>query len=182
MLFITDKPVSMNELQENHRSDVEKDCARRCSSKDVEILSQSMETIKQPTSEPSKEKKGPRIPMVRGPRIRRHSSYEPNLDDILEDDECGVKVRERNRDLAEIHRERARNSGMLKHDRDGRAWRKKHFAINNNYSRPRSYTAWWGPRSSLCCEDGLTFSFQSRGVKEPCAKTRIVEKICNMTS
>lgn len=76
---------------------------------------------------------------VKGGRIRRHSSYEPNLDDILEEDVDG-NGREHNRDLAEIHRERARNSRVLKKDREGRTWRKRHF-VNNNYTRPRSYTA-----------------------------------------
>ena len=137
MLFITDKPVSMNEWKETHRADVEKTYAHKCSNMDVEILSQSMEA-NQTNLEQAKQQSFP--PQVRGPRIRRHSSYEPNLDDILEDEEDGTKGRERNRDLAEIHRERARNSGLLKHDREGRTWRRRHF-VNNNYSRPRSYTA-----------------------------------------
>lgn len=142
MLFITDKPVSMKEWKENNRTDVEEDCARKCSSKDVEILSQSMQTKSQANPEASKRQSTPRFSKrSRGTRVRRHSSYEPNLDDILEDEEDEGKVHSQNRDLAEIHRERARNSGMLKHDRNGRSWRKKHF-VNNNYSRPRSYTAW----------------------------------------
>lgn len=141
MLFITDKPVSMKEWRENNRTDVEEDCARKCSSKDVEILSQSMQTKTQANPEASKSHSAPRFSKRnRSIRVRRHSSYEPNLDDILEDEEDEGKAHSQNRDLAEIHRERARNSGMLKHDRNGRSWRKKHFA-NNNYSRPRSYTA-----------------------------------------
>ena len=136
MLFITDKPVSMNEWTEIHRADVEKVYARKSSNEDVEILSQSMEASQASCDEP-KQQNFP--PQVKGSRIRRHSSYEPNLDDILEEEDDG-SVRERNRDLAEIHRERARNSGVLKRDREGRTWRKRHF-VNNNYSRPRSYTA-----------------------------------------
>ena len=137
MLFITDKPVSMNEWKETHRADVEKVYAHKCSNEDVEILSQSMEA-NQTNLEHTKQQTVP--PHVKGPRIRRHSSYEPNLDDILEDEEDDAKGQERNRDLAEIHRERARNSGFLKRDREGRTWRRRHF-VNNNYSRPRSYTA-----------------------------------------
>lgn len=136
MLFITDKPVSMNEWKEIHRADVEKVYARKSSNEDVEILSQSMDQANQTNFESTKEQSVP--PQVKGHRIRRHSSYEPNLDDILEDEE--EDGRARNRDLAEIHRERARNSGILKRDREGRTWRKRHF-VNNNYSRPRSYTA-----------------------------------------
>lgn len=137
MLFITDKPVSMNEWKEIHRADAEKVYARKSSNEDVEILSKSMEAS-QTSIEPAKQQNTP--PQVKGSRIRRHSSYEPDLDDILEeDDDCSGR-REHSRDLAEIHRERARNSGLLKRDREGRTWRKRHFA-NNNYSRPRSYTA-----------------------------------------
>jgi len=135
MLFITDKPVSMNEWKETYRAEVENVYAHKCSDEDVEILSQSMEA-NQTSFQPTKQQSIP--PQVKGPRIRRHSSYEPNLDDILEDEEVDGKEQERN--LAEIHRERARNSGMLKRDRDGRTWRKRHF-VNNNFSRPRSYTA-----------------------------------------
>lgn len=137
MLFITDKPVSMNEWKETHRADVEKVYARKSSNEDVQILSQSMEA-NQTGLESEKQHGGP--PQVKGSRIRRHSSYEPNLDDIQEDEEVDAKGREQNRDLAEIHRERARNSGFLKRDREGRTWRKRHF-VNNNYARPRSYTA-----------------------------------------
>lgn len=136
MLFVTDKPVSMNEWKEIQRADVEKVYARKSSSKDVEILRQSMET-NQARCEVAKQQNAP--VQVKGGRIRRHSSYEPNLDDILEEDVDG-NGREHNRDLAEIHRERARNSGVLKKDREGRTWRKRHF-VNNNYTRPRSYTA-----------------------------------------
>lgn len=135
MLFITDNPVSMNELKEVHRADVEKVYARKSSNEDVEILSKSMEASKA-SIEPTKQQNTP--PQVKGSRIRRHSSYEPDLDDILEEEDGSG--REHNRDLAEIHRERARNSGILKRDREGRTWRKRHFG-NNNYSRPRSYTA-----------------------------------------
>lgn len=140
MLFITDKAVSMNEWKETHRADVEKVYALKCSNEDVEIMSQSMEA-NQTNIETAKQQNVRRVPpQVKGPRIRRHSSYEPNLDDILEDEEDEGKGSGRNRDLAKIHRERARNSGLLKHDRDGRTWRRRHF-MNNNYSRPRSYTA-----------------------------------------
>lgn len=136
MLFVTDKPVSMNEWKEIQRADVEKVYARKSSSEDVEILRQSMET-NQARCEVAKQQNAPI--QVKGGRIRRHSSYEPNLDDILEEDFDG-NGREHNRDLAEIHRERARNSRVLKKDREGRTWRKRHF-VNNNYTRPRSYTA-----------------------------------------
>lgn len=136
MLFVTDKPVSMNEWKEIQRADVEKVYARKSSRKDVEILSQSMETS-QASCEVAKQQNAP--VQVKCGRIRRHSSYEPNLDDILEEDVDG-NGREHNRDLADIHRERARNSGVLKKDREGRTWRKKNF-VNNNYTRPRSYTA-----------------------------------------
>ena len=136
MLFVTDKPVSMNEWKEIQRADVEKVYARKSSSEDFEILRQSMET-NQARCEVAKQQNAP--VQVKGGRIRRHSSYEPNLDDILEEDVDG-NGREHNRDLAEIHRERARNSGVLKKDREGRTWRKRHF-VNNNYTRPRSYTA-----------------------------------------
>lgn len=136
MLFITDKPVSMNEWKETQRADAEKVYARKSSNEDVEILSKSMEAS-QTSFEPTKQQTVP--PQVKGSRIRRHSSYEPDLDDILEEDDDG-NGRERVRDLAEIHRERARNSGILKRDREGRTWRKRNFG-NNNYSRPRSYTA-----------------------------------------
>lgn len=136
MLFVTDKPVSMNEWKEIQRADVEKVYARKSSSEDVEILRQSMET-NQARCEVAKQQNVPI--QVKGGRIRRHSSYEPNLDDILEEDVDG-NGREHNRDLAEIHRERARNSRVLKKDREGRTWRKRHF-VNNNYTRPRSYTA-----------------------------------------
>ena len=136
MLFVTDKPVSMNEWKEIQRADVEKVYARKSSSEDVEILRQSMET-NQARCEVGKQQNAP--VQVKGGRIRRHSSYEPNLDDILEEDVDG-NGREHNRDLAEIHRERARNSRLLKKDREGRTWRKRHF-VNNNYTRPRSYTA-----------------------------------------
>lgn len=135
MLFLTDKPVSMNEWKESHRADAEKVYARKSSNADVEILSQSMEAS-QTSFEPTKQQNVP--PQVKGSRIRRHSSYEPNLDDIFEDEEDDGSGHERN--LAEIHRERARNSGILKRDREGRTWRKRNF-VNNNYSRPRSYTA-----------------------------------------
>lgn len=136
MLFVTDKPVSMNEWKEIQRADVEKVYAHKSSSEDVEILRQSMET-NQARCEVAKQQNAPI--QVKGGRIRRHSSYEPNLDDILEEDVDG-NGREHNRDLAEIHRERARNSRVLKKDREGRTWRKRHF-VNNNYTRPRSYTA-----------------------------------------
>ena len=136
MLFVTDKPVSMNEWKEIQRADVEKVYARKSSREDVEILRQSMET-NQARCEVAKQQNAPI--QVKGGRIRRHSSYEPNLDDILEEDVDG-NGREHNRDLAEIHRERARNSRVLKKDREGRTWRKRHF-VNNNYTRPRSYTA-----------------------------------------
>lgn len=137
MLFITDNPVSMNELKEVHRADVEKVYARKSSNEDVEILSKSMEAS-QASFEPTKQQNTP--PQVKGSRIRRHSSYEPDLDDILEEDDDASGRERINRDLADIHRERARNSGILKRDREGRTWRKRHFG-NNNYSRPRSYTA-----------------------------------------
>lgn len=137
MLFITDKPVSMNEWKETHRADVEKGCARKSSKEDVEILSQSMEA-NQAAVEGMKSRVPP--PQVKGGRIRRHSSYEPNLDDILEDEEQKAKGRVQSRNLAEIHRERARDSGFLKRDREGRTWRRRHF-VNNNCPRARSYTA-----------------------------------------
>ena len=136
MLFITDKPVSMNEWKETRRAEAEKVYARKSSNEDVEILSKSMEAS-QTSFEPTKQQTV--LPQVKGSRIRRHSSYEPDLDDILEEDDDG-NGQERVRDLAEIHRERARNSGILKRDREGRTWRKRNFE-NNNYSRPRSYTA-----------------------------------------
>ena len=137
MLFITDKPVSMNEWKETHRADVEKVCARKSSTEDVEILSQSMEANKA-VVEGKKSRVTP--PQVKGGRIRRHSSYEPNLDDILEDEEQKAKERAQSRNLAEIHRERARDSGFLKRDREGRTWRRRNF-VNNNCPRARSYTA-----------------------------------------
>lgn len=137
MLFITDNPVPMNEWKETHRTDVEKVCARKSSKKDVEILSQSMEA-NQAVVGGMKSHVPP--PQVKGGRIRRHSSYEPNLDDILEDEEQNAKGRTESRNLAEIHRERARDSGFLKRDREGRTWRRRHF-VNKNCSRARSYTA-----------------------------------------
>lgn len=120
--------MSMNEWKETRRAEAEKVYARKSSNEDVEILSKSMEASQQTVP-----------PQVKGSRIRRHSSYEPDLDDILEEDDDG-SGQERVRDLVEIHRERARNSGILKRDREGRTWRKRNFG-NNNYSRPRSYTA-----------------------------------------
>ena len=136
MLFITDKPVSMNEWKETQRAEAEKVYARKSSNEDVEILSKSMEAS-QTSFELTKQQTVP--PQAKGSRIRRHSSYEPDLDDILEEDDDG-NGQQRVRDLAEIHRERARNSGILKRGREGRTWRKRNFG-NNNYSRPRSYTA-----------------------------------------
>ena len=137
MLFITDNPVPMNEWKETHRADVEKVCARKSSKEDVEILSQSMEA-NQAVVGGMKSHVPP--PQVKGGRIRRHSSYEPNLDDILEDEEQTAKGRAESRNLAKIHRERARDSGFLNRDCEGRTWRRRHF-VNKNCARARSYTA-----------------------------------------
>ena len=135
MLFIADVPVSMTDLGNIHRADVEKAYERKISTRDAEIIYQSLEASQKikdsDTKNPTPNNQGPKVA-----RIRRHS-YEPNLDKILEEDDEGHE-----RDLADIHRERALNAGVLRRSNDsGRSWRKLHY-LNNNMRRPRAYTAW----------------------------------------
>lgn len=140
MICIPDKPVSMTEWTHIRRVDVESVFAIRSSPEEESIIEKSLELHEQNAEKPEKPQ-----PVhgknVKGSRIRRHSSYEPSLDDIKEEgyhDSC-VEVEER--DLAAVHRERAFNSKSFKQNRsEGRHFRKKQFEKLSMFSRPRSLT------------------------------------------
>lgn len=132
MIFIADVPVAMTDLSKIHRADVEKVYARKSSLEDAQIIDQSMEANQKIKVDP-KAQVSSQVGKVG--RTRRHSSYEPNLDDILEEENDNPE-----RDLAAIHRERALNAGVVKRNDSGRSWRKYRY-LNNN-TRPRAYTAW----------------------------------------
>jgi len=133
MICITDKPVAMTDWTHIHRTDVEHIYAIKSSPEEESIIEKSIETHNQ-----NADKRPQHGQNVKGSRIRRHSSYEPSLDDIKEEGH-DVLVEEE-KDLASVHRERAFNSvSYHKRKSEGRHFRKKMY--NKSFTaRPRAFT------------------------------------------
>lgn len=135
MICIPDKPVAMTEWTHIRRSDVESVYAIRSSPEEESIIEKSIE--KQQNADKPQPLHGKN---VKGSRIRRHSSYEPSLDDIKEEGHHDKSVEEEEKDLASLHRERAFNSGSYKRNKsEGRQFRKKQFEKMIT-PRPRAFT------------------------------------------
>lgn len=133
MICVTDNPVSMTEWKTVYRKDVENVYAVKSSPVEESIIEKSMEDH---ASQPDKTSTSGQN--VKGGRIRRHSSYEPSLDDIKEEGHDD-SAKTSQKDLASLHRERALESGALKRDNEGRHFRKKMYKALPP-ARPRAFT------------------------------------------
>lgn len=124
----------MTEWTTIRRTDVESIYAIRSSPEEESIIEKSIESHNQQVEKPQQHGKN-----VKGSRIRRHSSYEPSLDDIKEEGHHD-SVEEEEKDLAAVHKERAFNSGSYKRKSEGRQFRKKMFEKTMFTGRPRALT------------------------------------------
>lgn len=132
MICLTDKPVAMTEWKTIRRKDVENVYAMKSSPEEESIIEKSIESH---VSQSDKTQMSGQN--VKGSRVRRHSSYEPSLDDIKEEGHDDLKKSEK--DLASLHRERAIESGALKRNSEGRHFRKKLYK-SLPPARPRAFT------------------------------------------
>jgi hypothetical protein len=134
MICITDKPVAMTEWKTIYRNDVENIYAIKSSPEEESIIAKSIESHgnNSPSDKPQMSGQN-----VKGSRIRRHSSYEPSLDDIKEEGHDDSAKEEK--DLAAVHRQRALESGAFKRKSEGRQFRKKMYK-SLPPARPRSFT------------------------------------------
>ncbi|EDO37080.1 predicted protein [Nematostella vectensis] len=136
MICLPDKPVSMTEWTVIRRVDVEKVCAVKSSPQDDSVIERSIE-VHERNMLKSKHESG-HGHNQKGNRLRRHSSYEPSLDDIKEE---GHDSESLGKDLASIHRERALNSGAFHRNYEARHFRRKQHHKNQDFPRrARSYT------------------------------------------
>ncbi|XP_031552565.1 uncharacterized protein LOC116289763 [Actinia tenebrosa] len=132
MICITDKPVAMNEWKTVRRKDVENVYAVKSSPEEEHIIEKSIESHASQS-----EKTQMSGPNTKGSRVRRHSSYEPSLDDIKEEGHDELAKEEK--DLASLHLQRAIESGALKRNSEGRQFRKKLYKALPP-ARPRAFT------------------------------------------
>lgn len=136
MLCIPDKPIAMTEWTTSRRTDSESIYAIRSSPEEESIIEKSIECHNQHlvvTPRPQQQGKS-----IKTGRVRRHSFYEPRLDDIKEEGNQDSNNKEK--DLAAVHRERAFNSGSYTRKSEGRQFRKKMFEKTLFTGRPRALT------------------------------------------
>lgn len=136
-----DIPIAMSEWFQKLREDKEKTYALKAEHEDIETA-QSIYKLKSSSPKSHSPPGSQEISKCSGKRVerpRRHSGYEPDLDEIKED-EIVVTTPDKIAaiDLAAIHRERAKETGHLKKE-DGRMWRYKQYKSFSG-ARPRSNT------------------------------------------
>ena len=136
-----DIPIAMSEWFQKLREDKEKTYALKAEHEDSETV-QSIYQIKSSSPKshsPPYLQEATKFLSKRTERPRRHSGYEPDLDEIKEDEVVETAYGKLSAiDLAAVHRERAKETGRLKRE-DGRMWRYKRYKSYSG-ARPRSNT------------------------------------------
>lgn len=136
-----DIPIAMSEWFQKLREDKEKTYALKAEHEDsetVQIINQIRSSSPKSPS-PLGLQEATKFLSKRTERPRRYSGYEPDLDEIKEDEvTVTANAKLSAIDLAAIHRERAKETGHLKKE-DGRMWRYKRYKSFSG-ARPRSNT------------------------------------------
>lgn len=137
-----DIPIPMSEWFQKLREDTEKAYALKAKHEDmetVEIIHQ-VKSCSPKSHSPPAQLEMAKSPPKKSERPRRHSGYEPDLDEIKEEEVATTNIDDQLNaiDLAAIHRERAKDAGHFKRE-NGRMWRYKQYKTFSG-GRPRSNT------------------------------------------